>query len=189
MKKLTIDKLPSIIRKWYYIHRYIPKRVRLEASTICQLKCTGCGFQNNNHRGLGGGFLTFENFKRFVDDNPFVRQIELSNYGEIFLNPDLVKIMYYAKEKKILLYCTNGTNFNTVSEEQLKALVETKFRKIPFSIDEASQETYSKYRVGGDLDKVMNNVRRLIEIKKEKNAKYPQMRWQFVLNEYNELEE
>lgn len=44
--------------------------IRIDASTICQLRCDGCGFQRNNHRALGGGYLTFQNFKKLVDEIP-----------------------------------------------------------------------------------------------------------------------
>ena len=183
-----ISKVPYPVKKWYYVNRYVPRQVRLEASTVCQLRCAGCTFQNSDHDGLGLGFLTFENFKRFVDDNPFVQRIELSNYGEIFLNPELVDMMRYARKKKVRLTCENGTNFNTVTEEQMRTMVETGFGRINLSIDGASQETYSKYRRGGNFDTVIANVRRLQEIKRELNSKDPELHWQFVLNEFDELD-
>ena len=36
-----------------------------------------------------------------VDSNPLVRHIELSSWGEVFLNRDLLKIAEYAYEKKL----------------------------------------------------------------------------------------
>ena len=176
------------IKKWYLINCFVPKSVRLEASTLCQLRCSGCSFQNSNYGQLGGGYLTFENFKKFIDKNKFIKEIELSNYGEIFLNPDLVKIMKYAYEKGVILTATNGCNFNTVSEEQLKALVETKFSKINLSIDGASQDVYKIYRRGGNFDKVIENVKKLQELKEKFNSPFPELGWQYVIMEHNELE-
>ena len=166
----------------------MPERVRIDASTICQLKCAGCGFQNGEGDGLGRGYLTFENFRKFCEMNPFIKDIELSNYGEIFLNPDLIDIMYYAKERGITLHCYNGANFNTVSDEQIHALVDTGFKAISLSIDGASQETYSKYRIGGDFDRVIVNVKKLQELKKKTGSQFPELRWQYLLMEHNELE-
>ena len=175
-------------RKGYYINRYVPERVRLEVSTVCQLRCAGCGFQKGGEDNLGRGFLSVENFKSFCDKNPFIHEIEISNYGEPFLNPGLVEMMHFAKERGIALTCRNGSNFNTVSDEQTRALVDTGFREITLSIDGASQETYEKYRIRGNFDQVIENVKRLQAYKKEKCSIYPKLRYQYILMEHNELE-
>jgi hypothetical protein len=60
---------------------------------------------------IGSGWLTFDSFRRLVDDNPWVEEIELSNYGEIFLNPQLSQIMEYSHQRGHVLTCDNGTNF------------------------------------------------------------------------------
>ena len=180
--------ISNFFKRRYFLQKHIPTKIRLEASTLCQLRCTGCSFQQNNHENLGGGFLSFDHFKRLVDENPQIKEIELSNWGELFLNPELVDIMRYAHQKKVFLTAYNGSNFNTVSEEQLHALVDYNFKALSFSIDGASQEVYSKYRVGGDFNTVIKNIQRLIEIKKTKKSDYPRLSWQYVVNEYNELE-
>ena len=81
-----------------------------------------------------------------------------------------------------------GVNFNTVSDEQIMALVDYEFRFLSFSIDGASQDSYSKYRIGGDFDRVISNVKKLLQYKKERGAVYPELQWQFVPNEHNEDE-
>ncbi len=166
----------------------MPQALRVEASTLCQLKCAGCGFQRNNHRALGAGYLSLQNFKKLVDDNPQVKRIELSNYGEIFLNPELVPIMKYAHEKGVRLSAYSGVHFNSVSDEQLKALIDYGFEGMVVSIDGASHETYVKYRVGGNFDHVIDNVRRLIAYREEKGLKCPKVIWKYIIMQHNELE-
>ena len=71
--------------------------IRLDASTVCQLRCPSCSTAKGLIDGnLGSKTLKFEDFKKIVDRNPWVRGIELSNWGEIFLNRDLLKIAEYA---------------------------------------------------------------------------------------------
>ncbi len=164
-----------------------PKSVRLEACTICQLNCECCYMRKSNHT-LGIGYLTFENFKKFIDENNFIKSIELSNSGEIFLNPDLLKIIKYSYEKGVELTAYNGVNFNTVSDEMIEALVKYKFKKITCSIDGASQETYSIYRVGGDFEKVISNLRKLNDYKAKYNSEYPLVKYQFIIFGHNEHE-
>jgi len=120
-----------------------PSHIRLEASTHCQLKCPTCETATGElYDHVARGFLRFDNFRRLIDENPQVREIELSNFGEIFLNPHLPKIIEYAFEKNLLLSATNGANLNTVRDTTLEALVKYKFSHIRCSIGGASQETY-----------------------------------------------
>ena len=173
---------------WLIGPHYMPRSLKVEACSLCQLRCTGCGFQRNNHRALGGGYLTFRNFKTLVDDNPRVQKIELSNYGEIFLNPELVSIMKYAHEKGVRLTAYNGVNFNSVSDEQLKALVDEEFGGMVLSIDGASNDTYAKYRVGGNFERVIDNVRKLLAYREAQGSKYPKVTWKYIIMQHNELE-
>ena len=164
----------------------MPSTVRIDASTLCQLKCEGCGFQKSNHRGLGGGYLKLVDFENFLNENPYITRVELSNYGEIFLNPELISIMKCAFERKVTLEAKMGVNFNTVTTEQMEALVDYQFSFLSLSIDGASQKTYAQYRIGGDFNKVIANIRQLQIIKKERGSNYPKLSWQYVINQYNE---
>ena len=67
--------------------------------------------------------------------------------------------MEYAHKKWVALEASMGVNFNTVSEEQMHALVDYEFRFISPSIDGASQDSYSKYRIGGDFDRVISKAK------------------------------
>ena len=84
--------------------------IRIEASSKCQLKCPICptGKGLTKSEVIGWGHLKFENFKDFIDKNPSIKNIELSNWGEIFLNPELKDIIRYAAEKNIALSAGNG---------------------------------------------------------------------------------
>ena len=82
----------------------------IDFSTICQLRCVECSTAKGiTHSGIvGKGQLSFEYFKKFVSENPDIRRIEMSNWGEIFLNKDICKIMQFANEHGVTLYCGNG---------------------------------------------------------------------------------
>ena len=47
--------------------------------------------------------VNFEDFSNFIDTNPEIKRIEMSNWGEIFLNKDIVKILEYAFRKGVTL--------------------------------------------------------------------------------------
>src|SRR3989304_2758860 len=89
-----------------------PRRLRLEASTACQLRCPSCPTTEGRiGEALGTGFLAFAHFKRLIDENPWVRDVELSNWGEVFLNPDLLTILEYADRKHVAIRADNGVHF------------------------------------------------------------------------------
>jgi MoaA/NifB/PqqE/SkfB family radical SAM enzyme len=178
---------------WRRVLRHLelnPFIVRIDASTVCQLRCPICpnGTGALKSTEAGCGFLKFRDFKEFVDANPCVRIIELSNYGEILLNPELPRILEYAHEKKVRIWAGNGVNLNTASEGLLEALVKFRVERLRVSIDGASNEVYRQYRVGGDFDRVISNVRTINRFKAQYKSEFPHMSWQFVVMGHNEHE-
>ncbi len=166
-----------------------PTSIRLEASSFCQLRCPSCPTTSGAiHPAVGSGFLRLENFRRLLDANPTLKQIELSNYGEIFLNPDLPRILELADGRGVTLSASNGVNLNTARPEALEALVKYRLRAMSCSIDGASAATYEVYRVRGNCATVIANIRTINEHKRRYRSPFPVLRWQFVVFGHNEHE-
>jgi MoaA/NifB/PqqE/SkfB family radical SAM enzyme/quercetin dioxygenase-like cupin family protein len=169
--------------------RHLPRHIRLDVSTACQLKCPACPTASGETgERLGVGFLRVADFRTLVDANPSVSAIELSNWGEIFLNKELPEMLRYAYEHNVAMYASNGVNLNTASEEVLEAVVKYKMRHLQCSIDGATQETYARYRVRGNLENVLANIRRINEWKVRYRSEHPKLTWQFVAFGHNEHE-
>ncbi len=137
---------------------------------------------------LGTGFLKCQTFKDIIDKNPFIREIELANWGEILLNPDLPRLLEYASQKNVILNADNGNNLNDASDEALEAVVKYGLRNMRCSIDGASPETYKIYRVRGDFNKVIANVKKINFYKEKYHSPYPKLLWQFIAFGHNEHE-
>jgi|ERR1700683_858747 len=166
-----------------------PDQIRLDASTICQLKCPSCPTTSGAiAKFLKSGFLKFDDFRKLVDDNPQIKLIELSNWGEALLNPQLPRILQYAYEKSVQLTLGNGVNLNTAKAGILESLVKYQVLYITCSIDGASPETYSRYRVRGDFNRVIANIERINEFKRQYHSPYPKLTYQFVMFGHNEHE-
>jgi MoaA/NifB/PqqE/SkfB family radical SAM enzyme len=166
-----------------------PRAVGLEASSFCQLRCPSCPTTAGAiHPAVGSGFLRFEDFRRLVDLNPFLQRVELANYGEVFLNPQLLQILEYAHRHGIAITLENGVNLNNARDETLEGLVKYKVRVITCSIDGASAETYRTYRVRGNFDRVMRNIEKLNAWKRQYQSELPKLIWQFVVFGHNEHE-
>src|SRR4051812_40693657 len=101
-----------------------PTRVAIEATSACQLRCPSCPTASGETKPLlGRGFLDPADFEKFLSDNPNVRDVELSNYGEVFLHPNLPAIFEIAAKRSVALGIVNGANLNNVKEGALEALI------------------------------------------------------------------
>ena len=166
-----------------------PRRIRLEASSFCQLRCPSCPTTTGAIRpAIGSGFLRLGDFRQLVDLNPQLERIEISNYGEIFLNPDLVEILAYAHHKAIAITIENSVNLNDARPGVLEALVRYGVQTMTCSIDGASPDTYRAYRVRGDFDAVIRNVESINASKRQYRSALPHLVWQFIVFGHNEHE-
>ena len=151
-----------------------PSKLRLEASSLCQLRCPSCPTTTKAiHPVVGTGFLKLDDFRKLIEENPGLREVELSNYGEIFLNPELSAIMREAFDRHVRLTANNGANLNHVGENVLEDLVKYRFKGITCSIDGASKETY---------------IEKINQLKRKYHSIYPRLLWQFVVFGHNEHE-
>ena len=137
---------------------------------------------------MGAGHLDPSAFEALLAANPAIREVELSNYGEMFLNPKLRDLLRIAFERRVVLHADNGANLNYAPEETLEALVRYRFRSLTVSIDGASQETYSQYRLKGDFEQVVGNIRKINALKRKHCSGYPLLTWQFIVFGHNEHE-
>ncbi len=166
-----------------------PTAIRLEAASHCQLRCPSCPTTSGAiDPAIGRGFLRAADFRALLERNPQVREVELSNYGEIFLNPELSEILRIAHERGIVLTAQNGVNLNTVREGVLEDLVRYRLHSVTCSIDGATPETYARYRVRGNLTAVLDNIRAINALKRRHRSPYPFLRWQLVVFGHNEHE-
>ena len=163
--------------------------LQVEASSFCQLRCPSCPTTAGAiDAAVGRGFLRAADFDRLLADNPDVRAVELSNYGEIFLNPELPQLLECAFRRNVAVSAGNGVNLNNARDDALEAVVRWRMHTITVSIDGASADTYRQYRVGGDFDRVIRHVERINHFRQVLGSSLPNLRWQFVIFGHNQHE-
>ncbi len=166
-----------------------PREARLDVSSLCQIECALCPVRERNGRPfIGRGVMPAAEFTRFMVLNPQVRVIELGNSGEVFLNPELPQLLRVAAERGVSIRIGEGVNLNDASSEALEALVLYGVTVLRVAVDGVTQETYGTYRVGGDLKKVLANVRRINEYKAKLGRDRPHLILQFIPFGHNEHE-
>jgi MoaA/NifB/PqqE/SkfB family radical SAM enzyme len=109
--------------------------------------------------------------------------------GEPFLNNDAGEMLCYAREKVPDLFISIETNGTRVGPEMQNTLVENRIDYVKFSIDGASQETYTKYRVGGIFKEVYGNMAGLVRTRNAAGADRPRIIWQYILFKWNDSDE
>jgi hypothetical protein len=166
-----------------------PRSIQIDASSHCQLACPVCPTADGRTRPvLGQGHLKLSDFETLLDRNPEIQHVELSNYGEMFLNPRLAAILEAAYRRKVVVSGNNGVNLNFAREDALEAVVRYRVRALTCSIDGATQAAYAKYRVNGNLDNVLRNIDRILEYKRQQRTGFPLLYWQFVVFGHNQHE-
>jgi len=172
-------------RREEYVSGY-PYWLTIDPSNFCTLKCPFCPTgQGRNSRPKS--MLSLDSFKRIIDElGPYLIHIDFCNWGEPLLNKQIYEMIKIAKQYNIDTKV--DSNLNILCEEDTENLILSGLDKLIVSIDGASPETYSKYRVGGDFNRVMDNLKLLLDKKGQLNKKNPYISWQFLVFRHNEHE-
>ncbi len=169
--------------------RILHRQIRLEAASFCQLRCPSCPTTSGAiHPAIGSGYLRRVDFHRLLADNPWLARIELANYGEVLLNPDILEILELAHYAEVEVTLDSGVNLNHAREPVLEGLVRLGVRSMTCSIDGASEETYRSYRVGGSLAAVIDKISRINRYKERHASPFPALCWQFLTFPHNRHE-
>jgi len=100
------------------------------------------------------------------------------------LHKSFFDMVRYASEKKI--YTATSTNAHYLDNDRARETVESGLDRLIISIDGTTQSSYESYRVGGDLSKVIEGTRNVIQWKKKLRSKTPHVIFQFLVVAHNE---
>ena len=194
IKKLTFLRLFNILKVYYGFFLSIlfkstyrfgyPISFSVEPSNICNLSCPECPVGSGTSHG-GSTNLDFDIYKKIIDE-VFPHSLSLIMYfqGEPFLNKRFLEMIYYAN--KYNLFTITSTNGHFLTKELANKIVKSGLNKLIISIDGSTQEIYEKYRVGGDLAKVIIGVKNVVEAKITNKSSHPFLVIQFLVNGKNE---
>ncbi|OGS20351.1 MAG: hypothetical protein A3J83_02140 [Elusimicrobia bacterium RIFOXYA2_FULL_40_6] len=172
------------IMDWFYrLNPHLapyPEAIEVEVTTRCHLKCIICEhtYWNEPPRDM-----SFDEFKKVVDQFPKLKWIGLSGIGSSFINKDFIKMLQYLKSRHIFIEFYD--TFDLIDSETSEELVKLGIDKIWMSCDGATKETYEKIRIGTKFEKVIGNVKGLIEAKKKYKTKIPELWFHYIVNKHN----
>lgn len=140
-----------------------PYAASIEPANYCNLSCPQCptGRKLIDKKAQQ---LAYKDFCSYVDSlSPYLMYLNLYFQGEPFLNRHLSDMIRYAHDKKIMT-CVS-TNAHFISDDVLLALCQSGIDRLIICLDGATKQSYEKYRVGGNYDKVIDAIKRCVEAK------------------------
>lgn len=162
----------------------MPLSISFEPTTSCNLRCPECpsGLRSFSRPT---GMLQEDLFKKTIDElAPTLNYLVFYFQGEPYLNKNFLELVQYAASKKI--YTATSTNAHYLTDDAAKKTIESGLDRLIISIDGTTQEVYEQYRVGGNLEKVIEGAKRMVEWKKKLKSKTPHIIFQFLVVKPNE---
>lgn len=163
-------------------------KLYVEITTHCNLSCEMCVQRVWEERP---GAMSLESFARLMEqvrDLPEPPIIHLGGYGEPLVHPHFIEIVRLAKETGAVVEMT--TNGMLLTREKADALFELQLDKLVVSIDGVTPDSYGDVRVNGSLQRVIDNLRYLQQLKLRKVGRHakPQFAVAFVAMKSNVAE-
>jgi pyruvate-formate lyase-activating enzyme len=159
-----------------------PRVLHIESYAGCNLVCPGC--DRDAIEGTRDGLtMEWELYQRVIDQlAPELRFMEFHVGGENWMHRRAADMVRYCKEKNpgcTVLSSTNGHYFHT--DAKAREAIETGIDCFIISADGATQESYAKYRVNGNLERVFDGMRRLLRVRRELGRERPILVWRYIL--------
>jgi radical SAM protein with 4Fe4S-binding SPASM domain len=166
-----------------------PVYMHLDTGPLCNLNCRFCCTANGLST-LKRELLKPEIFEHIAQNLPLdsLYQVGLYNWGEPLLNPHLFQyIEFFAKQG---IWTVIHTNFSFADHDEafMEGLILSGIGDVTASVDGATQGNYEKYRVGGNLNRALANLRLLAKTKNRMKSDTPVITYKMMLNRYNQDE-
>ncbi|MGC1377335.1 MAG: radical SAM protein [Anaerolineales bacterium] len=165
-----------------------PLKLTIDPTNICQLQCPFCptGAKQHTRKPGKAEMEMVPNLLSEVGDCLF--SIDFYNWGEPLLNLDVLLHWIEAAKSKNIITAISSNMSVPLTKDQAEKIVASGLDRIIISIDGASEETYSRYRVNGKFNLVIENAKKIIEAKKCTSKKGPWIVWRFLVFGHNEHE-
>ncbi len=162
----------------------LPVTVSIEPTTACNLRCPECPSGLRQFTRPTGN-LRADFFRNVIDElGRDLTYLIFYFQGEPFINPGFLDMVRYASDRRI--YTITSTNGHFLDPENARRTVASGLDRLIISIDGATQEVYEQYRVGGNLQKVLDGARNIVAAREEAGSTTPHLIFQFLVVRPNE---
>lgn len=163
-----------------------PYLLIIDPCNFCNLRCPLCP-TGLNDLGREQSMLSFEHFKHHFEPHlPYLFETYLHNWGESLINKEVYKMIDHAQRHNV------GTNLSSnlviAQSDDLDNLLDSGLEYLVVSLDGATSESYLKYRIRGDFERVVENMSELVRRRNARGMKTPVIEWQYIVMKTNEHE-
>lgn len=163
-----------------------PVVLRIEPTNFCNLRCPrcSCGINADPRKK---GYMNLNDYRLILEENKRNAIIvRLDGNGEPTLHPSIFEMIRMAKSYGYAV--SLSANFNTQCCADVQQFIDSGLDRLIVPIDGITQESYQKYRVGGNLAFVEDCLARLLSVRKQRQITRPFIEIQFLDWDYNHNE-
>jgi MoaA/NifB/PqqE/SkfB family radical SAM enzyme len=164
----------------------LPEIVQIESTNICNAKCVFCP---RDEMARKQGVMDMELFTKVVDEcvELGIEHVRMHNYGEPFVDRQLVEKVRYAKQKGVpqVGMISNGS---LITETAARGMIDAGLDAINISVDASGKDVFERTRVGLKYDKVIANIERLLALRDASGKRRPKLILSFVRQNNDEDE-
>ena len=160
-----------------------PRRLVLELTNACNLNCIMCG---RNAANFAKTFFKLEWLEKFSPIMNQIEEVSMFGWGEPTVHPRFVEILSWLDKYPVRKYfCTNGMRLGALTD----AIFQHKVDIIAISLDGAKSETNNKIRRGSNFDKIVADLKAIVDRKNKLGLQRPYMNFVFcaMSSNYREL--
>jgi len=159
----------------------MPLSLGAELTNNCNLNCPQCS-SGSGRMMRKRGFMDIDLFKRVMNElKPYLYNLNLYFQGEPMLHP----LFFSFADHCFNTHSVISTNGHYLSRENCEKLVRSGLNKLIVSLDGIDQETYSKYRIHGNIEKVIEGLNNMTGAKERHNSSL-KIEIQLLVNSFNE---
>ena len=162
----------------------MPCSISIEPTNACNLNCPECPTGTKGLSRPTGNIdqHLFENVIKEAGTKAFF--LNLYFQGEPFLNRSLINLIKIAKKNRYFTSC--ATNAHFITKEIANKVILSGLDHMIISFDGTTQESYEKYRIGGNFELLVTTIKMLVEEKKKQKQNYHIIVLQFLILKHNE---
>ncbi len=145
-----------------------PYALVIDPSNLCNFRCKFCWQCSEEAVTYKKQFMEIDLFKKIINDLSFsgekVKSICLSGQGEPLLNPNILEMIQYTKEREVSEFIEIITNGSKFSPEFNQKLVNSGVDRIRISVEELSETGYLDMAgVNINFEEFVANIKDLYE--------------------------
>jgi len=163
-----------------------PDIIQIESTNLCNAKCVFCP-RDEMHRRQG--VMDFDLYRKVVDEavQLGISHVRVHNYGEPFLDRELVEKVRYAKQKGVaeVGMISNGS---LITEDIARGMIDAGLDAINISVDAAGKEVFESTRLHLKYDTVVDNIRTLARLRNEAGRTHPKLILSFIRRDNSDEE-